>query len=71
VLGFLVSWAQVPLTLLVGGGPVRTLPIEVFALVQAGQDRPAATGALLLLAPAILALAAARLAARRTEVMAV
>lgn len=70
-LGFLVSWAQVPLTLLVGGGPVRTLPIEVFALVQAGQDRPAATGALLLLAPALAALAATRLAASRTEVMAV
>jgi putative spermidine/putrescine transport system permease protein len=70
-LGFLVSWAQVPLTLLVGGGPVRTLPIEVFALVQSGQDSLAATGALVLLAPALAALAATRLAASRTEVMAV
>jgi len=70
-LGFLVSWSQVPLTLLVGGGPVRTLPIEVFSLVQSGQDRLAATGALLLLVPAIAALAATRLAASRTEVMAV
>lgn len=70
-LGFLVSWAQVPLTLLVGGGLVRTLPIEVFAFVQSGQDRIAATGALILLLPALAALAATRLAASRTEVVAV
>jgi putative spermidine/putrescine transport system permease protein len=70
-LGFLVSWAQVPLTLLIGGGAVRTLPLEVFAFVQAGQDRFAATGALLLVIPALLALAAAALAARTTDVAAV
>jgi len=69
-LGFLVSWAQVPLTLLVGGGAVRTLPVEVFAFVQAGQDRAAATGALVLIAPALAALTVARLAARRAEVAA-
>lgn len=68
VLGFLVSWAQVPLTLLVGGGVVRTLPIEVLAYVQAGQDRYAATGALLLIVPAVAALAAVTLAVRRTAV---
>ena len=70
VLGFLISWAQVPLTLLIGGGAVRTLPIEVFAYLQAGQDRFAATGALLMIVPAVLALGAARLAARQTEVAA-
>ncbi|MGI9041457.1 MAG: ABC transporter permease [Gemmatimonadales bacterium] len=70
-LGFLISWSQMPLTLLIGGGAVRTLPIEVFAFVEAGQDRIAATGALVLLVPALVALAAARLAASRTEVAAV
>ncbi|HEU5171863.1 MAG TPA: ABC transporter permease subunit [Gemmatimonadales bacterium] len=65
-LAFLVSWAQVPLTLLIGGGAVRTLPVEVLAFVRAGQDRYAATGALLLLAPGIAALALG-LSARRAE----
>ncbi|MEP6687384.1 MAG: ABC transporter permease subunit [Gemmatimonadales bacterium] len=70
LLGFLVSWSQVPLTLLIGGGLVRTLPIEVFALVRAGQDAAAATGALVLLVPALAALAATRLGVARTEVAA-
>ncbi len=65
-LGFLVSWAQVPLTLLIGGGAVRTLPVEVLAFVRAGQDRYAATGALLLILPAVLAIAMG-LSARRTD----
>ncbi len=67
-LGFLVSWAQVALTQLVGGGLVRTLPTEVFSYVRSGQDRFAATGALLLSAPPLLALAAARVVARRAAV---
>lgn len=71
VLGFLVSWAQVPLTLIIGGGAVRTLPVEVLGYVQAGQDRYAATGTLLLIAPAVATLAVVRWAARRTEVVAV
>jgi putative spermidine/putrescine transport system permease protein len=66
VLAFLVSWAQVPLTLLIGGGAVRTLPVEVLAFVRAGQDRYAATGALLLIVPAALAIALG-LSARRSE----
>lgn len=66
VLGFLVSWAQVPLTLLVGGGAVRTLPLETLAFVRAGQDRWAATGALLLVLPALAALLLG-LSARRAE----
>ena len=68
-LGMLISWVQVPLTLLVGGGLVRTLPLEVFAYVRAGQDRFAATGALLLILPALLALAAMRLAVSRTAMV--
>lgn len=67
-LAFLVSWAQVALTQIVGGGLVRTLATEVFAYVRSGQDRYAATGALLLSAPPLLALAAARVVARRTAV---
>jgi putative spermidine/putrescine transport system permease protein len=67
--GFLISWTQVALTLVVGGGAVRTLPLELFAYVRAGQDRAAAVGALLLIVPAILALASLRWAARRTTVL--
>nr|MBA3658788.1 ABC transporter permease [Gemmatimonadales bacterium] len=70
LLGFLVSWSQVPLTLLVGGGTVRTLPIELFAMVRSGQDPAAASAALVLLAPALVALAATRLGAARTAVTA-
>ena len=68
-LGFLISWAQVPLTLLVGRGQVATLPLEVFSYIQAGQDRFAAVGAILLILPPILALGAARLAARDIDVV--
>ena len=67
-IGFLVSWSQFALTLLVGGGAVRTLPLEVFAYVRAGEDRAAAVGALLLIVPPALALAALRWSARRTAV---
>lgn len=69
VLGFLISWAQVPLTLLIGRGAVPTLPLEVFAYVGAGQDHFAAAGALLLIAPPLAAMAAAGFAIRRTEVI--
>lgn len=54
VLGFLVSWAQVPLTLLIGQGSVPALPLEVLSYLQAGQDARAATGALLLVFPPLL-----------------
>lgn len=69
-LGFLVSWSQVALTLLIGGGRVRTLPLELFGYLRSGQERYAATGALLLTLPPLVALAAARFAARRTGVVA-
>ena len=59
-LGFLVSWAQVPLTLVIGGGIVRTLPLAVYDYLRAGETRYAATGALVLTVPPILALLAAR-----------
>jgi putative spermidine/putrescine transport system permease protein len=65
-LGFLVSWAQVALTLLVGGGAVRTLPLDVLAMLQAGQDQRAAAGALALALPALIVIGASRVAARNT-----
>ena len=65
-LGFQVSWAQVALTLLVGGGAVRTLPLDVLAMLQSGQDQRAAVGALALTIPALVVLGAARVAARST-----
>jgi putative spermidine/putrescine transport system permease protein len=68
-LGFLVSWAQVALTLLVGGGAVRTLPLDVLAMLQSGQDQRAAAGALALAVPALLVLGASRVAARNTAVV--
>ena len=67
LLGFLVSWAQVATTLVIGGGRVRTLPLEVIAYLQAGQDRYAAAGALLLAIPALLMLGAVRFAVERAE----
>lgn len=69
LLGFLVSWAQVALTLIIGGGRVRTLPIEVFAYLQSGQDQLAAVGALLLIAPPMVMFGVARLAIGRTAVV--
>ena len=68
-IGFLVSWTQFALTLVVGAGAVRTLPLEVFAFVRAGDDRAAAVGALLLIVPPTLALASLRWAARRTSML--
>lgn len=65
-LGFLVSWSHVPLTLVVGQGAVRTLPLQVFAYLQAGQDRLGAAGALMLVLPAVLALLAIAAGIRRT-----
>jgi putative spermidine/putrescine transport system permease protein len=65
-LGFLVSWSQVALTLLVGGGAVRTLPLDVLAMLQSGQDQRAAAGALALAIPALIVMAASRVAVRNT-----
>ncbi len=68
IVGFLVSWTQFALTLVVGGGEVRALPLEVFAYVRAGQDQRAAVGALLLVIPPAAAFVWLRWAARRTVV---
>jgi putative spermidine/putrescine transport system permease protein len=66
-LGFLVSWAQVPLTLLVGQGVVSTLAVEVFASLDAGQDALAAMGGLLLSLPPMGLLAVVAIGTRRTS----
>jgi len=71
VLGFLISWAQVPLTLVIGAGAVVTLPMEVFAYARAGQDAHAAAGALLLMVPPLLLMAWARRIGERTDAVAV
>jgi len=55
LLGALVSWGQLALTLLVGGGVVRTLPVELLAFVRAGDDRLAAAAAIILTVPPALA----------------
>ena len=68
-IGFLVSWTQFALTLVVGAGAVRTLPLAVYTYVQAGEDRAAAVGALLLIVPPLLALTSLRWAAVRTAVL--
>ena len=65
IVGFLISWSQFALTLVAGGGVVRALPLEIFAYVRAGQARPAAVGALLLVVPPAAAFVALRWAARR------
>lgn len=70
VLGFLVSWAQVPLTLLVGQGQVRTLTVQVLSWVQAGQDPLAAAGAVLLVVPPLLLMGGASFAFQRAQVVA-
>ena len=67
-IGFLISWAQYALTLTVGGGAVHTLPLEVFSYMRSGSGNYAASAALVMIVPPLLALAAARYAAGRTVV---
>ena len=68
VLGALVSWGQLALTLLVGGGIVRTLPVELLAIIRSGDDHLGAVAALLLTLPPLLALGALRGGAETTGV---
>lgn len=66
LLGGLVSWGQLALTLLIGGGVVRTLPIELLAFVRAGDDQLGAAAALVLTVPPLLGLGLVHTAIRRT-----
>lgn len=69
LLGFLVSWAQVPLTLVIGQGRVRSLTVEVLTLLEAGQDGLAAAGSLLLVVPPILLMGVAVWGVSEAEVV--
>ncbi len=66
ILGGLISWGQVATTLLVGGGLVRTLPVELLSLVQSGNDQVGALAALVLSLPPTLTIGLLALGARRT-----
>ena len=66
VLGALVSWGQLALTLLIGGGAVRTLPIALLSFVRAGDDRLAAAAAIMLTVPPALAFGLMQRGARQT-----
>ena len=69
VLGALVSWGQLALTLLIGGGLVRTLPVELLAFVRAGDDQLGAAASLVLMVPPVFGLGLLHAATRRTEVV--
>lgn len=66
VLGALVSWGQLAITLLVGGGVVRTMPVEILAIVRSGDDHMAAIASLLLAVPPLLALSVLKGGAAQT-----
>jgi putative spermidine/putrescine transport system permease protein len=66
LLGSLVSWGQLAITLLVGGGLVRTLPVELLSIIQSGNDQIAAFAALVLSLPPMLAIGLLAMGARRT-----
>lgn len=66
ILGGLISWGQVALTLLVGGGLVRTLPVELLSIVQSGNDQAAAFAALILGVPPMFAIGLLAVGAERT-----
>ncbi|TAN00396.1 MAG: hypothetical protein EPN40_03950 [Rhodanobacteraceae bacterium] len=55
---FLVSWFDFALVLLVGGGRVTTLTLQLYEYVRSGDIRLAATCALLLAIPPLVVLAA-------------
>ena len=63
--GGLVSWGQLALTLLVGGGLVRTLPVELLGFLRAGDDQLGAAAALVLTVPPLLGLGLVQTATRR------
>jgi putative spermidine/putrescine transport system permease protein len=65
-LGALVSWSQLAITLVVGGGVVRTLPVELLSFVRSGNDQLGAFAALVLTGPPLLAIGLVTMATRRT-----
>jgi putative spermidine/putrescine transport system permease protein len=69
MLGALVSWGQLSITLLVGGGLVRTLPVELLAFLRAGNDQLGAMAAVVLSAPPMVAIGLLAAGTRRTGAM--
>ncbi len=59
LLTFLISWSEYVLTLLVGGGQVKTLPLLLFASISSSDTTAAAALALLVVGPPLLLLIAA------------
>jgi putative spermidine/putrescine transport system permease protein len=55
---FLISWSQYLLTLLIGGGRVLTLPLQVVAFQRGGDQAVAAALSLVFLLPTLLAFGA-------------
>jgi putative spermidine/putrescine transport system permease protein len=51
---FLISWSEYVLTLLVGGGQVKTLPLLLFAAIGSSDTTAAAALAVLVIAPPLL-----------------
>ncbi len=67
LLTFLISWSEYVLTLLIGGGSVKTLPLLLFAAIGSSDTTSAAALALLVVAPPlVLVVAATRLLSGRT-----
>ncbi len=50
---FLVSWMQYGLTLVIGGGHVRTLPLAIYSAIAEADMRRAAAASLVLVLPAL------------------
>ena len=59
LLTFLISWSEYVLTLLVGGGQVKTLPLLLFAAIGSSDTTSAAALAVLVIAPPLLLVIAA------------
>ncbi len=55
---FLISWSEYVLTLLIGGGVVKTLPLLLFAYARGTDLTQAAAVALLLVLPPLVLVAA-------------
>jgi len=54
VMAFLISWSDFLLTLLIGAGRVKTLPLQLFSAINATDTTVAASVALVVIAPALL-----------------
>jgi len=56
VFAFLISWSEYILTLLVGGGQVKTLPLLLFAAIGSSDTTAAAALAVLMIVPPLILL---------------